>query len=781
MSNSPYDGTMWDVNSPANGDDIPDAPREMRDIRIGVATRINKEHVTLATSSAGGEHRQGSAKVYAVATEPGYRPDDNDPDYADTALGASDAGRLWLDTDTDELWYYTGSAWKKVNIGGVNSFDVTLYGATGDGATDDQAAIQSALDAANTAGGGVVFFPPGVYVVESQLVTYDNITMLGYGWSSIIERKWDGTPGIRPTNATLKNENALSADADPGPPVWVGTPVDSNIAIIGLTFRTTSGTAYDGCHICIHSCDGLLIHQVNVTSVQNESCFAIIANNFVISDCNLATTDVDHSAGANTYADGIHIHGGYHGAITNCVVDTYDDGIVIASNLNLGAADIQVSNCKIDATAGHGLLVASTRANASDAYGAPTEYYERIQFSNCSGYVAQKTVGAIQLRQDGHTKNLVRDIHFENCHFIIGDYDSHATWSDGVSVMRGVDVSFTDCSIDNPYRRGFHFYSGDDVDDAERDITAVSWSANVATITMGAADAHRFETGDVVYVSGVSIAAYNGEFTVTATGTYTLSYALVGDPGVSPTTGIVAVRGKGVKLTGCKVKNLQQATLYACEVKWVENISFENCEFDCSGSAGGMKLWYNEKIRIQGNSFLSLDSAKEGIFLNGKNLHVQIQGNFFEGSAAQGIESGAAGNTHLQILGNDFTNIPLGSAIVLTATPTVYSISGNISENDYDGVTLTESSDAITLGFSEYYLIAGEGAAADNLVTINGGWPGRKVYLSASDTDVTITARETGNLALGSTTRALDNSEDILSLIFNGTSWCELSFANNGA
>jgi len=50
-------------------------------------------------------------------------------------------------------------------------FDVLLYGAVGGpGTTDDTAAIQAAIDAADAAGGGVVYFPPGVYNCASSLV-----------------------------------------------------------------------------------------------------------------------------------------------------------------------------------------------------------------------------------------------------------------------------------------------------------------------------------------------------------------------------------------------------------------------------------------------------------------------------------------------------------------------------------------------------------------------------------------------------------------------------------
>ena len=56
--------------------------------------------------------------------------------------------------------------------------NVLRYGATGNGSTDDTAAIQSAIDVAYTAGGGVVFVPAGEYVV-TQLEVKAYVTLRG--------------------------------------------------------------------------------------------------------------------------------------------------------------------------------------------------------------------------------------------------------------------------------------------------------------------------------------------------------------------------------------------------------------------------------------------------------------------------------------------------------------------------------------------------------------------------------------------------------------------------
>lgn len=57
-------------------------------------------------------------------------------------------------------------------------YNVADYAATGDGSTNDTAAIQNAINAANTAGGGVVFFPRGTYRFTT-LTLLSKVTLVG--------------------------------------------------------------------------------------------------------------------------------------------------------------------------------------------------------------------------------------------------------------------------------------------------------------------------------------------------------------------------------------------------------------------------------------------------------------------------------------------------------------------------------------------------------------------------------------------------------------------------
>ena len=68
---------------------------------------------------------------------------------------------------------------------GSQVVNVRDYGATGNGITDDAAAIQSAV-AAVTAAGGTVYFPPGVYKVTTAIVPANNVALIGSGVGSAI-------------------------------------------------------------------------------------------------------------------------------------------------------------------------------------------------------------------------------------------------------------------------------------------------------------------------------------------------------------------------------------------------------------------------------------------------------------------------------------------------------------------------------------------------------------------------------------------------------------------
>src|SRR5581483_9324787 len=62
------------------------------------------------------------------------------------------------------------------NPSGEKIYDIREFGAKGDGATIDTAAVQSAIDTATQANGGVVFVPPGNFLIGT-IELKSNVTL----------------------------------------------------------------------------------------------------------------------------------------------------------------------------------------------------------------------------------------------------------------------------------------------------------------------------------------------------------------------------------------------------------------------------------------------------------------------------------------------------------------------------------------------------------------------------------------------------------------------------
>ena len=61
----------------------------------------------------------------------------------------------------------------------------TAYGAKGDITTDDTSAIQAAITTAFNAGGGIVFFPAGTYLITATLTLKAGVSLLGAGAKAV--------------------------------------------------------------------------------------------------------------------------------------------------------------------------------------------------------------------------------------------------------------------------------------------------------------------------------------------------------------------------------------------------------------------------------------------------------------------------------------------------------------------------------------------------------------------------------------------------------------------
>jgi hypothetical protein len=117
-------------------------------------------------------------------------------------------------------------------------FDVTSYGGVADGATDNVAAFNAARDAANAAGGGVVYFPAGTYYFADSINLKDGVVIRGATPTGVTSGK---TAGYAPASKLVfpTYVPTLSGSGTPNSTAFkqirsVSPYTDSNIGVVNL-------------------------------------------------------------------------------------------------------------------------------------------------------------------------------------------------------------------------------------------------------------------------------------------------------------------------------------------------------------------------------------------------------------------------------------------------------------------------------------------------------------------------------------------------------------------
>lgn len=108
-------------------------------------------------------------------------------------------------------------------------------------------------------------------------------------------------------------------------------------------------------------------------------------------------------------------------------------------------------------------------------------------------------------------------------------------------------------------------------------------------------------------------------------------------------------------------------------------------------------------------------------------------------------------------------------------------VTRRIVSDSAEPTELTIATDAVTCTDRFHRIDTEADAATDDLATINGGASGETLTLKAENDARTVVVKDgTGNLQLeGDCT--LDNAQDTITLIYDGSNWLELSRSNNGA
>lgn len=159
-------------------------------------------------------------------------------------------------------------------------YHVANYGATGDGTTDDSAAIQSAIDAANTAGSGIVMLAANTYALAETLTMKSNVKLCGVGDASVLKATGalNSASGLIMATAsssrfeicdlTIDGNASAFADATAGHGIYLASC--SYVALRRLNFRNI-GYSKSGLRACMNlqsTCTDVFIDEPRGISVQ---------------------------------------------------------------------------------------------------------------------------------------------------------------------------------------------------------------------------------------------------------------------------------------------------------------------------------------------------------------------------------------------------------------------------------------------------------------------------------------------------------------------------------
>lgn len=203
-------------------------------------------------------------------------------------------------------------------------FFVTAYGATGDGVTDDTAAVQAAIDAAEVDAstgdsGGTVFFPPGTYLCDSELSV-------------------DGSAGITLSGPSLMGNTAILEYTGTGTFLTLARQWS---AVMNLKFQGADNASGEG-DIAIKLADNKRHNTIRDCWFTDwNTCIEIDGNVHLIDRCDMgffSDVGITHTGGLHTVIRGCHLD---QGEATSVGVDITQGGRVLTiENTLFGTMDI---------------------------------------------------------------------------------------------------------------------------------------------------------------------------------------------------------------------------------------------------------------------------------------------------------------------------------------------------------------------------------------------------------------------------------------------------------
>jgi polygalacturonase len=243
------------------------------------------------------------------------------------------------------------------------NFDVTAFGAKGDGKTDDSAAFTKAIAAANKAGGGHVVVPAGSTFLTGAVTLLSNVDLHVLGTVKfstdtkkypLVFSRWQGiecmnfSPFIYAfgqTNVAVTGTGTLDGQGPSGP--WPGWASNGNrnadwtklqqMAVDGVDPHKRifgQGHKLAPSFIQFYSCTNVLIEGVHLKNSAMWNIHPVLSKNVTIRNVNVLSRGATVDGCDPEACDLVHV--------TGCSFDTGDDGVVIKSGRDIDGRRVGV-------------------------------------------------------------------------------------------------------------------------------------------------------------------------------------------------------------------------------------------------------------------------------------------------------------------------------------------------------------------------------------------------------------------------------------------------------
>lgn len=253
----------------------------------------------------------------------------------DNAITANNGNALQAANNLSDL---TSVSQARNNLGisagvaqGVNQFNVKDYGAVGNNVANDATAVANAVAAANTAG-GIVYFPPGQYLINSgtgYTLSGAGVNIMGSGTDNtriIIGASFTGTSlfSVTGNSGTIRDISIHGASttttSNPACHGVTATGIQS-FKVFNTVFLNVNGYAIRAIGTASQTLHGGMVHNTKIQSCAGGiyiiSDSTNTAANFLIS--NIFTRFLGVNSGTNANLDGIHIEDSWDVLVQNCI------------------------------------------------------------------------------------------------------------------------------------------------------------------------------------------------------------------------------------------------------------------------------------------------------------------------------------------------------------------------------------------------------------------------------------------------------------------------------